>query len=204
MTAPPVIIVAGFGRCGTSLVLQMLHLAGVDCHGDWPSFEQDRRQSISEFDGAWLAEQGGRAVKVLDPHAPSVDLSMTTARTIWLDRDPVQQANSQAKMLTEMAGQPVSRQGRRGLASVLRRDRAAALAAVQACGMVLPVHFEALLANPQTIATAIAGHVCDVAPALRGKPLGRIAQRMAAAVVERSPDCYPGWLERELIGSRLR
>ena len=35
----PCIIVSGLGRCGSSLVMQMLHAGGVECLGAPPAFE---------------------------------------------------------------------------------------------------------------------------------------------------------------------
>jgi hypothetical protein len=42
MMSAPVIVVAGLGRCGTSLVMQMLAAAGLPCVGSFPDFEDDR------------------------------------------------------------------------------------------------------------------------------------------------------------------
>ena len=39
MSAPPALLVAGLGRCGTSLMMQMLAAAGLPCVGEFPAYE---------------------------------------------------------------------------------------------------------------------------------------------------------------------
>ena len=50
--------VAGFGRCGTSLVLAMLYHGGLRVIGNSSAFE-DRRFTTEGVDHRWLLSQSG-------------------------------------------------------------------------------------------------------------------------------------------------
>jgi hypothetical protein len=50
----PYVIVAGFGRCGSSLTMTMLHAAGIPCIGTPPDFEVNQMLLIR------LAHTGAR------------------------------------------------------------------------------------------------------------------------------------------------
>lgn len=92
----PVLFVTGLGRCGTTMVMQMLQAAGVPCAGTYPAFE-DVPVTPSAVDHEWLAQQAGRAVKWIDPTVTRVRHANGAA--IFLSRDPAEQAKSQLKML---------------------------------------------------------------------------------------------------------
>src|SRR5262245_14505758 len=97
--------VSGFPRCGSSMVMQMLKAGG------FPLFYDEGREAAYETtlifklpgDCAWLLRCQGRAVKLLDPHVytPPRELSYDV---IWLERDPVEQARSQVKLLNALGG----------------------------------------------------------------------------------------------------
>jgi hypothetical protein len=100
----PITIVCGFGRCGTSLVMQMLAAAEIPTTGRYPAFEAEQTNPIG-FDGEWLAQQAGKAVKVLDPHRPEIKFVRGPAyRVILLERNRRQQALSQLKLMRVMFG----------------------------------------------------------------------------------------------------
>ena len=72
-----IILVVGFGRCGSSLCMQMLNAAGVDCLGEAPHYE-DPRTVIKRLSQNWLYLQDGKAVKVLDFHLTGMDRDWET------------------------------------------------------------------------------------------------------------------------------
>lgn len=103
----PLVIVAGFPRCGSSLAMQMLDACGIKCAGEFPSFEPTEVTSGSAIQNDWLDEY--EAVKVLDPHRVTFpDLTHRDARAIWLDRNPVFQSVSLVKFMVQVMGVPAT------------------------------------------------------------------------------------------------
>ena len=171
MSATP-IVVSGFGRCGSSLVMQMLHAGGVPCLGQYPAFEG--RAAVAP----------GQAVKILDPHreAPAPYPIPPLARVIWLDRDAREQAASHAKFVALTMGLHYDREHRRRLVAMLRADRPHALRAIGKRPLLL-LSFEGLLASPGTQAARLAAFV--------GSPLFDVAAAVRQ-VQRRSPRCAEG------------
>ena len=184
------IIVSGFGRCGTSMVMQMLAAAGVLCCGRYPAFEDDfvMRGAAS---AAWENYIGSRAVKVLGP-ATALPNAPLPARGIWLDRDPREQARSQVKFISVGHAITNKRAAVRSLARSLLTDRPAALKAMaKTCAVGYRVlRFEDIIGDPRAAATDIAAWL--------GLP-EEAASAMAAVVRLRSPRCYEGMMEAELM-----
>ncbi len=193
---PTITYVCGFGRCGTSLVMQMLEAGGMPVTGPWPSFEDEHTLKVmdgGEISADWLASKAGHAVKVLDPHRGTIPRG--PCRAIWLDRDPDEQAKSQAKFLETTIHISIGREERRRLAKSYRDDRPAAFKVLRAAGarQILELRFEELLSAPASVATRIATH-CS--------PELNIA-RMAAAVRRTSPECAPDMaMELALMAER--
>jgi len=187
--AKETIIVAGLGRCGSSLVMQMLLAAGIPVTGENPAFE-DERVNLPQAANLWDGEWRGKAVKVLDPHR--CELPAHGAKVIWVSRDERQQALSIAKFWHSVAGLPYpDRRQRRALESNLRRDRGVCTAIFLWKGLpLLALRFEDLLADPLRSASQIAAFVGT------GDP-----ETMAAVVRPRKAECYPGLLEVELLGA---
>ncbi|SFP62484.1 hypothetical protein [Sphingomonas rubra] len=122
------IIVTGLGRCGTSLIMQMLAVGGLPMVGIYPDFESEAAEhERGAAPSLWLSRTAGRAVKVLDPHLVPPPAG-GAYRAIWLTRDLDQQAASQIKLI----GAAPSRSMRRGTAQSLRRDEPRARHAVEA------------------------------------------------------------------------
>lgn len=174
----PVILVCGFARCGSSLVMQMLDAGGVPTVGEYPAFEDDR--TGLERDPEWISRQRGKALKLLDPQYPNGRLMPGDYRIIWLDRDPRQQSRSQAKFAHLLMGLPINRKGRRALARSYATDLPVALKILIDRGPVLRLRFEDILADPAAAARRIREHV----------GVGRVAD-MAAQVKARSSKCAP-------------
>ena len=188
--AAPTVIVAGLGRCGTSMVMQMLAAGGIAMVGTFPDFEDmdtDRQRGLNP--AAWLARCAGRAVKVLDPQRVPPPAGQSY-RTIWLTRDPEQQGRSQIKLIDAHP----SRAMRKAMAQSIRRDARRALAAADLSGRpMLHLTFEQILGDPFTTAAAIVEHV-------GADQFGEgAAWRMATAVMPRGPHCLPFMLETHLL-----
>lgn len=160
------IIVSGFGRCGSSLVMQMLHAGGIRCTGDYPAFEN-----------AAAIAAPGVATKILDPHRNPLPPG---ASIIWLDRDRAEQAKSHAKFNRLLLGLIAGREERRRIEASFSRDRHRAMAAFSGRPM-LRLQFEEVLRDPAAAAAQLAAF------------LGRAFDQGAAAkqVLPRGPACAP-------------
>lgn len=94
------VIVSGFGRCGSSLVMRMLHAGGInpicDLGNIGNSYESTATLELIHGGSTdWFAQQHGRSLKVLDLHRRDWPDSFQF-RVIWLDRDPTDQSKSAA------------------------------------------------------------------------------------------------------------
>lgn len=183
MSAKPVVIVAGLGRCGTTLLMNMLAAGGMECAGFVPAYE-DERSSDGPLDREWFASLSGRAIKVLNPHhnPPPKDVPSVA---IWLDRNPKDQARSQAKLVHLLAGMPMPDRAhmlrwRKGLTTERMEAREALRKHSQ---IVLTLAFETVLQSPANAAWMLADGL------KRWAALD--AKAMAAVVRPRSPVCAP-------------
>lgn len=176
------IIVAGLGRCGTSLVMQMLARGGIECIGQWPSFEHEAVRH--HVDAGFIAAAAGKAVKVLDPHRVGLPGDV---RVIWLDRDRREQARSQVKFVAALMGAHYDRAGRRRLEASLVADTHRCMRVIGQRPL-MRLRFEVVIADPESISWQIQAFI------------GRDdfdAASAAQAVQPRSPECLPG-LDMEL------
>lgn len=189
---PPVIVVAGLGRCGSSLMMQMLAAAGIRCAGNAPGYEAPEVMAPTVPE-AWLHHHRGGAVKVLDPHRHRLPPSVP-AFVIWMSRDRREQARSAVKFASMMAtGQhTTNRKMVRGMEAVLHRDTLAAHAVLRAIDVHLA--FETILDAPLAVALFLEARLSKVI-ALRSDA----AHRMARAVRPRGPECLPGLMEIDLM-----
>lgn len=176
------IVVSGFGRCGSSLVMQMLAAGGVPCIGDYPAFEG--RDAV----------QPGQAVKILDPHRPDpIPYEIPAgARVIWVERDAHEQIASHDKFLRALTGLGYDRASRRRAVASIAKDRAAGMRAI-AGRPLLVLRFEDVLAHPEHEALRIGLFV--------GVPFD--SQRAARQVLHRGPRCEPDMaIELRLMARR--
>lgn len=96
MNKNEILVVSGFGRCGTSLVMQMLYDGGMPVYYDKAgSFETDKATQLPRND-KWLDDCKGKAVKILDLHR-FVPTPRFDYRFIWISRRPRDQAASTVK-----------------------------------------------------------------------------------------------------------
>ena len=63
-----IVVVTGFGRCGSSLAMRMLCAGGMPVTTDNRDSFEDERVMRLPGDTRWLRECEGRALKVLDPY----------------------------------------------------------------------------------------------------------------------------------------
>lgn len=129
--------IAGFGRCGTSLVLQGLAAGGMPCIGEPPSFEENLEDVARALPNVY-----GYAFKWLDPRGPfygSGDVDV-----VWLDRDLREQARSQLKF-AKLVGRMRHLPSEDVVMASLRRDRQWVMEWLQPA---VRVRFELLVRNP--------------------------------------------------------
>lgn len=136
------LVVAGLGRCGSSLTMQMLAAGGVECVGSFPSFEDERvKTRVLAVDiEAWR----GKSVKILDPQRLGLPGDV---RVIWLERNHHEQARSICKFAGAMMGLRSSREQVRNMERGLRADRATALRVIGSRPLLV-LHFERLVTWP--------------------------------------------------------
>lgn len=188
MNTQNIIIVAGFGRCGSSLVMQMMHAGGVPCIGTHPDYEDMRATSSSTI---LQVLTPGMAVKVLNPQHHLQHLDLTHARAIWLDRDTTEQAKSALKLMG-LHGVTTTRSMRHSVRTLARSYTSDRARALQTLGpaRTLAMRFEDLLTAPQHAAEQIARHIA--------RPLDTL--RAARQVIPRAPACSPSFeIEMRLL-----
>jgi len=183
------IVVSGFGRCGSSLMMQMLDAGGLDPVADNTASYEDQRTLRLPSHPGWLDDAGGRPVKVLDPHIHRLPANESRwprrehgYRVIWLDRDPKEQSRSMAKLLL-LEGRILTRTQRRRIERGLRRDRPKALRALPLPRLGL--RFRDLIQHPENTSARVRdflGEDLDVAA-------------MVVQVIPRDPGCLEGFLE---------
>lgn len=191
------IIVAGLGRCGSSLVMRMLDAAGVPVVGSYPDYEDAVNMGLPALDAQrdFASRCAGKAVKLLDPHlhAPPIGLDY---RCIFLTRHPVEQAKSILKLI----GARGDRQARRAMESTVRRDTVRARNAVSHIGdgRYLELPFENVIHDPIDAASRITRYLAGW-PVAREDAIPLNVEAMARCVRRRPATCLPYMLELELI-----
>ncbi|PBC01790.1 hypothetical protein [Mesorhizobium sp. WSM3860] len=194
MSSVPAIVVGGLGRCGTSLMMQMLYAGGVSCVGEWPAFEGSASM-FGSFDPNAFAALRGQAIKLIAPAEHPI-FDMPKHIVIWLDREPHEQAKSQLKMVSAMFGSvATNRRSIRSMVAGIRSERPSNMAAVGAksrCPTLL-MSFERLLTQPTVATDAIAAFLQSHGY----KELNVSAMRRQ--IRRRYPTCYPGMMEIELL-----
>lgn len=194
MADETITLVCGFGRCGTSLVMQMLEAGGFPVTGEYPAFESSDIVSPSFINHAILQGCKGHALKLLDPQDYMIPHGISTA-AIWCRRDTAEQAKSHAKFLREMTGIQVNREYRSSLARSFKEDISSAIKSLRRAGVkrILDLRFEDIIARPRATAEQI-NMFC-------GGNLN--VEKMASVVKRRNPDCAPDMsLELRLIEER--
>lgn len=193
MTDRPILFVAGFGRCGTTMMMTMLDAGGFPVAGPRPAYEVDEMLP-GRIDRAWVRAQAGRAVKYIDPLVARISRNDLPVRPIIIHmrRDVTEMARSQIKML-EMAGYAIGdrRRAVRAFAADLTKKAPTLQGRIDALGTVYHFSFEWVLAEPNAAARKLGAIIAEHFDT----PLDIAA---AAFVPEpRSPLCAPD-MAREL------
>ena len=190
------IVVTGFTRCGTSLMMRLLHVGGIEpyCPAEniGNSYESPDTLLLPD-DGSWIHLCYGKAVKILEPLACRPPTLETGYRFIVMRRDHREQVKSMEKFLHLVRGlPPLTSTERRRLRRSLDIDFPRMLARLESYrnSTVQIVEFSAVLGNP--LAT------CEIVCKFVGLPLDR-APHMADVVIPRSAACYPGLLELQVV-----
>lgn len=178
----PTIIAAGLGRCGSSLVMQMLHATGVECAGTYPDFEEDFTPG-DYLPASRLLSHG--AYKLLSPNVMDFDAAglIGNAIVIWLDRDPDEQAKSHIKFMAANGIDVPSDTPPWRWREQLRKDREESRAVLSKLP-TLKLTFERIIITPLDAANAITDFAMQ-----HGIYLD--AHLMAARVLERGIRCEP-------------
>jgi hypothetical protein len=102
-------VVAGLGRCGTTLMMRMLHAGGmIPAVDNTAAYEHDSMENaIKDIDTF-----EGKLVKWLEPQRFKLPAGKEY-KIIWMVRDPIEQAKSQAKFLQVMTNLVTDRSSRR-------------------------------------------------------------------------------------------
>lgn len=178
-------IVAGFGRCGSSLVMQMLAAGGMPTpYSSYPSYEIDKNTKM------FMANLYGGAMKVLDPHIFRPPKG-GVYQFIWIDRLPIEQAKSMVKFMNVLL--PGKLKGNyeeqvAKMAESFKKDRPKCMGLMHNYTQrILKLWFEDILRDPAGTATKL--------NAFCGGQLNEEA--MVKAVRPRGPECLTYLMEFE-------
>jgi len=132
-------LVAGFGRCGSSLVMQMIHSVGGPTAGSYPMFETGNRN---------ICVPDGFSVKILEPLV--IGIPKGEYRTVWMDRDATEQAKSEVKFLRSM-GASIDDHYVDLIAGLHRKERFDARERLSKYGEIMTISFERLLTQREEV-----------------------------------------------------
>jgi len=176
----PTVLVCGHGRCGSSLMMQMLQAGGFPVFGDYPAFEPDE-VGFSRNTETLLPLIEGRAAKILDPQLTQWP-ALPNVRVIWLDRDRNNQALSQVKFMRWVGAEGIPDNAWKTLARSYGADTSVALKAFKERGIEpLRVGFEMMITSTPMVTARVQEYLAV--------PLNRPA--MHAVVRDRDTRCQP-------------
>lgn len=182
------IVVCGHGRCGTSLIMQMLAAAGMHIAGEYPSYESENFATPE-----WIAKNKGGAIKLLDPMRLEHTFGDEKIKFIWISRNVFEQAKSTGKFANMLAGTPeLNRKQIAIMANSLGRDTAPSISRIRKYGELLTVTFEQMIEKPEEAAKRLTDYCllpCSTIP------------KMVDAVLPRTALCQSGLdIEMKLMG----
>lgn len=179
-------LVAGFGRCGSSMVMRMLQAGGLPIVGKAPLFETIEFSSQGTVP-SFLQRNDGRILKWINPIDTYLPHEFRGCPILWLDRDPAQWAESWMKLERLWQETPLRADDPEAHAALVAKVQHRTKDAVRIAeerGHVRRLSFEEILADPVGAAEILADHF---------RPFGSLNVREASCVVSRrSPDCAPG------------
>lgn len=188
ISGPPV-VVCGLGRCGSSMVMQMLVSGGLRLTGDakWPMCEDTRATDLPEK-RQWLRNVTDRhCLKILNPDRFRLP-RWFECYAVWLDRDQPEQVKSWIKYGEAVRGyRPHAKKLTMGQIKNIIRSRTEKGVKVmrQVALRFMRLQFEDVILDPIEAARSIELKFC--------KGLDVVA--MAQAVQPRGPQCLEGFLE---------
>lgn len=201
------VLIAGQGRCGTSLTMQMLNVFGLRLPGKFPFFEEETGKDWAKIDKLDALKWLGPGPEAFPP-IPGYEYHV-----VWLKRDPKEQAASRLKFEREL-GKFLDKSTFATQEKIRKRipkAEAQGLAQMEkiAANEIPIIFFEDILAAPKAYAAFLWEFVMCLfrlplvdldlhkAEAWRTKGIGYI-DRAAALVYSRSPKNYAGFLEKEM------
>jgi hypothetical protein len=180
------VIVAGCGRCGSTLLMHMLHAGGMPVIVDnYVSYELDAKyyRSLGLLKERMLLKTGS-AIKLLDFHRITFK-DAEDFKVIYLRRNETQQAKSQLKLIKATnPGIPIKgSQPFKPIARQIKKDDAAALKKLKDQNYsFITIWFEDLINVKQTSVKNIATFLSDY---------NLLQKKMIEIIVDRSTDCAP-------------
>lgn len=198
------LVVGVAGRCGSSLVCQMLAAGGMHVLGESPWSFEDPRQLGDEIEREELMDEAeahardgrGCAVKWLEPLQAPIPRREGLRLIMAIRRDKREQAASISKFGNLVGGCPrLSPGAQAALALRLAREQAEVSDAAQRLpeASTLTVAFEDVLSRADLQVERIRAFLAPVE--LQAGPMARVVR-------PRGPGCYPGLLEAELVGGK--
>lgn len=191
--------VTGCGRCGSSLIMQMLDAGGVRCTDAYPAYEDVRLNHRLQARPALHTDGAVKILTYLFEQDPTFVERSCPTDWIWVHRDFGEMAKSQVKFLVLVTGIPMPADEQVAAAAGFR-------AQVEAESLRWPpllsegphrrltVSFENTLADPLGTALAIEQFL--------GRSLDLV--QMARRVRPRAPQCLTGLLEDDLLAAWRR
>lgn len=161
----PTVIVTGWPRSGTSMMMQIIEALGADIYADGkrPSddsnpngyYESEKVKSL-HFDSEWLSETEGKALKVVVPHLKFLPGNRNYL-VIWMSRPTTEIILSQEKMLGKDEAQ-IKKYFPFAKAMQLEREGAEAMRRLEELGNVklLEIDFSDCMENPEATVDLIA------------------------------------------------
>lgn len=189
MSKHELIVVCGLARCGTSLMMKMLHKGGIEPLCDPLSlghgYEYDATLRLPD-NADRLNGTESKAVKILDPHRLRLPDDRPYA-FILLTRDFKEQAKSHIKFLKAL-GVPATRKDREGVERSLRDDLPVVESLLESYSQsrILRLSFERVITDPLGVARELDDY-------LERSDFDML--KAAQCVLRRSPKCLPYLLE---------
>ena len=188
-----ILVVAGLGRCGSSLTMHMLRAGGFPVlFTKHMSLEHEGMTRLPK-ENLWLKDN--HAIKINDPHLNILPKGQFEYRFIWLTRNPKQQALSYRKMnLANSRSYLEKRDIRSSIRNKIKFIRKAepkcqAIFKKLSSYPVLHCTFEDIIKDPELYAH----HLKIIA-----SPTFYLDKnKMAVVVKPRTSDCYDGLMELE-------
>lgn len=175
-------VVAGLGRCGSSMVMQMLVAGGMGATGAaGPPFWEDGRVTWLPSVSEWLRECEGKALKILGLNRMYPPDATNSFRWIWMDRERDEQVKSQHKLAEWM--------GRRRAPIDLGKARRESLAKIDELGgPLLRLQYEDIVHTDGTRSASMAMTTAVMLAQFCGLPSTSV-DAMASVVRRRSSRC---------------